>query len=141
MNKYIPIVIVVLSNIFYHICTKSAPEEANPFASLVVTYGLGAVVCFILYLITKNGTSIAADFGQINWTSWVLGIVIVGLEAGYIYMYRVGWEISTGQIVQAAILAICLIFVGALFYKERITLTRAAGIMICLVGLILINKP
>ena len=39
-----PILIVVGANTFYHICAKSTPENANAFASLAITYGVGAVL-------------------------------------------------------------------------------------------------
>jgi phosphate/sulfate permease len=54
----------------------------------------------------------------VNWAPFVLGIVIVGLEVGYIYAYKAGWPVSTAQIVQAAVLAVILIFVGSLLYKS-----------------------
>ena len=50
MFSYVwPIALVVLSNVVYQICAKSVPEEMNPFASLTVTYLVGAVVSAILY--------------------------------------------------------------------------------------------
>ncbi len=116
------------------------PEKLNPFASLTVTYLVGAAVSAVLYFILNKGGNIITELKNINWTTWVLGISIVGLEAGYVYMYKSGWNISTGQIVQSAILAICLIFVGMLFYKEHLTVSKAAGIIICMVGLYFINR-
>ena len=41
-----PMVLVVTSNILYQICTRSTPKGVNPFASLVVTYLVGAAVSF-----------------------------------------------------------------------------------------------
>ena len=71
--------------------------------------------------------------------SFILGIVIVGLEVGYIYAYKAGWPVSTAQIVQAAILAVILIFVGHSLYQESITWNKIVGILVCLVGLGIIN--
>ena len=52
MFAYIwPIALVIFSNILYHICAKSSPEGAHPFASLTVTYLTGALVCGILYYV------------------------------------------------------------------------------------------
>jgi drug/metabolite transporter (DMT)-like permease len=48
--------------------------------------------------------------------------------------------VSTAAVVQSAFLAVALIFVGALLYKEAITMTKVAGVLICLVGLYFINK-
>ena len=74
-----------------------------------------------------------------NWAPLVLGIVIVGLEAGWIYAYKAGWQVSTGFIVQSAFLAVALIFVGYLLYHETITWNKLVGVGICLVGLVFIN--
>lgn len=140
MNKYIPVVIVVLSNTFYHISAKSAPGDINTFASLTVTYLVGALVSAALFFITCKQPDIGEELQKVNWSTIVLGIAIIGLEAGFLLMYRVGWTVSTAQIVSSAVLAVVLIFVGYVFYKEQITLSKAAGVAICMAGLYLINK-
>jgi multidrug transporter EmrE-like cation transporter len=38
------------------------------------------------------------------------------------------------------LLAICLVIIGVVFYRESITATKIAGILICMFGLYLINK-
>lgn len=75
-----------------------------------------------------------------NWAPFVLGLVIVGLEVGWIYAYKAGWQVSTAFIVQSAFLAVILIFVGFLLYHEAITWNKIVGIGICLVGLFFINR-
>lgn len=141
MFNYIwPLALVILSNVFYQICTKSVPGGMNPLASLTVTYAVGAVLSLILYYALNKGANIVAEYKQLNWAPFVLGLVVVGLELGYIYAYKAGWPVSTAQITQAAVLAIILIFVGYCLYKETITLTKVIGIVVCLVGLALISK-
>ncbi|MCR5484259.1 MAG: EamA family transporter [Clostridiales bacterium] len=140
MSYYWPIALIVLSNIFYHICSKSTPKDIDPLASLTVTYLVGAAASGILYFALNRHGNILSEFKHLNWTAFVLGLSIVGLEAGSIYMYKVGWNISTGQIFHSAILAICLIFIGYIFYREQITWTKITGIAVCLVGLFLISK-
>ena len=90
--------------------------------------------------LTSNGQSILTECKGINWTTFVLGLAIVGLEAGSIYMYKAGWNINTGYIVKSLILGIALIAVGYFLYKESFSATKAVGIAVCLVGLYLINK-
>lgn len=80
------------------------------------------------------------ELKNINWSAFALGLAIVGLEAGSIYMYKVGWNINTGYMVKSIILACALIAVGYFVYKEAFTLNKAAGIAACLLGLYLINK-
>lgn len=80
-----------------------------------------------------------AELKKTNWIPFVLGLVIVGLEVGFIYAYKAGWKISTAQIVTSSILGVILIFVGYIGYKESITWNKIVGIIVCLVGLGLIN--
>lgn len=140
MFNYIwPLALVVVSNVFYQICAKSVPESMNPLASLTVTYAVGAVLSFVLYFVLNKSPNIINEYRHVNWAPFVLGIVIVGLEVGYIYAYKAGWQVSTAQIVQAALLAVILIFVGYYLYKEQLTWNRIVGVAVCLAGLVLIN--
>ena len=140
MISYIwPIALVVLSNTLYQVCAKSVPDGMNPLASLTVTYLIGAVVSCAMYYILNRDANLLREFRQINWAPVVLGIVIVGLEVWFIYAFRAGWQISMAQIVSSVTLAIILIFVGYLLYHEAITWNKVAGIIVCLIGLVLIN--
>lgn len=140
MFEYIwPVALVVLSNVIYQICSKSVPDKMNPFASLTVTYVVGAVVCVVLYFVMGKKGNLIEEYRHLNWAPIVLGIVIVGLEVGWIYAYKAGWPVSTAQIVQASVLAVFLILVGRILYKEPITWNKIAGVIVCLGGLGLIN--
>lgn len=61
----------------HQICTKGVPENMNPFASLIITYLVGAAVAFIMFLILGDSRDILTELKKANWTSFVLGIVIV----------------------------------------------------------------
>lgn len=137
---YWPIGLLVLSNVFYHITAKSLPSSLDTFFSMAVTYIVGAVVSLILYMTIGNGNSIAEEISNLNWTPFVLGLSVVGLEAGAIFMYKAGWEVSVGNIVQAIFVAVVLLVVGVLVYKEALTGTKVVGIAACLVGIFLLNK-
>lgn len=140
MFRYIwPLALVVLSNVFYQICAKSVPDGMNPFASLTITYLVGALAAGVLYFVTAQNTHLFHEYTKLNWAPIVLGIVIVGLEVGYIYAYKAGWPVSSAQIVQAAVLAVILIFVGMFLYKETISWNKVVGVVVCLAGLVLIN--
>ncbi len=140
MLSYIwPIALIVLSNTLYQICAKSVPEGMNPFASLTVTYLVAALASGILYFAIGPRTGLLKEYSKLNWAPFILGLVIVGLEAGYIFAFKAGWQVSTAQVVQAAILAGVLLFVGYLLYNEALTWNKILGIVICLVGLVFIN--
>lgn len=111
----------------------------NPFASLIITYLVGAAVAFIMFLILGDSRDILTELKKANWTSFVLGIVLVGLEVGFIYAYKAGWKVSADQIVTSSILGVILIIVGYVGYKEAITWNKIVGVIVCLAGLGLIN--
>ena len=134
-----PVLIIVISNILYNVCTKSTPSEINAFATLSLTYLVAAVVSFITFFVTSKDKNFFAEFGKTNWTTFVLGIVIVGLELGYIIAYRNGWAMNTVSVTANITLAVALIFVSLIFYKESITVKQIAGIALCCGGLVLIN--
>lgn len=134
-----PMALVVVSNIIYQICAKSVPEKINPFASLTVTYLVAAAASAVLYFILGSDGNLLKEYQKLNWAPFVLGIVIIGLEAGWIYAYKAGWQVSTAFIVQSAFLASALLLVGFFLYHESLTWNKLAGVAICLIGLAFIN--
>ena len=134
-----PIFLIVFSNVIYQICAKSVPEGMNPLASLTITYLVGAAASLILYYVSNCHANILREYSKTNWAPFVLGIAIVGLEVGFIYAYKAGWQVSTASIVQSAFLAVILIFVGFMLYKETLSWNKVVGIFICLIGLLFIN--
>lgn len=135
-----PIALVIVSNIAYQICAKETPETIDPLASMTITYIVGAITSSLLYYLLNRGGNLIKEYSKLNWSPFVLGVVLVGLEVGFIYAYKVGWQISTASIVQSAFLSVALIFIGFLLYREAITLNKVIGIAICLVGLYFINR-
>ena len=140
MFSYIwPIALVIISNTAYQICAKSVPNTMDPLASLTVTYLIGAVSSGILYFLLNKNANLIAEYEKLNWAPIVLGIVIVGLEVGWIYAYKAGWQVSTGFIVQSAFLAVVLVAVGYVLYREELSWNKLLGVVICLAGLVFIN--
>jgi len=136
-----PIALIVLSNVVYNICQKSTPHSANPYVALLVTYLTAALLTVIIYQFNKGEKGFWNAVGDLNWTSLALGIAIVGLELGFLLAYRVGWNISLGSLVANSIVALALIPIGILLYHEGFEFNKIVGVVLCLAGLILINKP
>lgn len=140
ITMFWPILLVVGADVVYQICAKSTPAEIDPLASLSVTYAVGAVVSAALYFLLNRGGSLAREYSHLNWTAFALGIAIVGLEVGSIYMYKIGWTVSTGPLVKNICVMVAMVLLGALAYREVITPTKLVGIIVCLIGVIIINK-
>lgn len=140
INLFWPIMIVVVANTFYNISAKLVPNEVHSFASLFITYLIAALLSILLFFITSGDKNIVTEIQKTNWTALVLGLSIVALEFGYIYIYRVGWNVSIGSLVANISLAIVLLIIGVLVYKESISIQQTLGIVLCFIGLILVTK-
>lgn len=140
MQTLWPIMVVVAANTVYNICAKQTPEGLNAFASLGITYFAAMIVSFVLFFATATDKNIGHELAKMNWTSLMFGISIVALEFGYLNIYRVGWKVSAASLVANITLAVILLVVGVLVYKEVISLRQIIGMAVCVVGLILIGK-
>lgn len=140
MSTYWPILTIVVSNVIYHICAKLTPKGLNPLVAVIVTYLTGIFVSLVIYLSLFKCSSLLDEFRNLNWTVFVFGFAIIGLELGNIYMYKVGWNVNTGYIVQSSVFAVVLLLTGRLLFNEQITFTKLISTVICLIGLYFINK-
>ena len=137
MWNYIwPVLLVVGANTFYHICSKSTPDNVQPFATSLVS----AACCLVLFFVTSPEKNLFAAWKQVNWTAFAFGLCLVGLEFGYIQLYRAGWSVSVGPLVCYIALACVLLVIGVLLYKETLHLTQVLGMLLCVAGLILVNR-
>lgn len=141
MWNYIwPLLLVVGANTFYHICSKGTPDNVQPFAALTVTYLTSAVLSLLLFFVTSESKQLFTEVRNINWTTFAFGVSLVGLEFGFIQLYRAGWNVSVGPMVANTVLACVLLVVGVLLYKEVLHLNQIIGILLCIAGLVLINR-
>lgn len=133
-----PLLLIVGANVCYNLSTKLTPSAVSPFASLSVTYLVAALLSVALYFLF-GGRELAADLKALNWTAFALSFSVVGLEAGFMFLYRAGWNISVGQFTASALLTVCLIIIGIVFFKETVTVKQLLGVVLCIGGLVLIN--
>ena len=115
------------------------PSDVNPFGALVVTYLVATIISAIIFSYAVGPSNIVGEMSKINWISVVLALAIVGLEVGYVFVYRAGWNVSTASVVANIGLACVLIVVGYVLYRENVSFNQILGIVVCMIGLILIN--
>ena len=137
---YISIVITILATVLYNISQKSINESINPFISIIVTYIMAITISIMALIIFPTNNSIVSSLKQLNWASYALGLSVFGLELGYLYVYRSGWNIAIAPIYISIISTVLLIIVGIFLYKTKITFTNGLGILLSIIGLVLMNK-
>ena len=139
-NMIWPLLIVVGANTIYNISTKSTPSDVNAFASLATSYFIAMLGSVVMFFLTSDSKNLLVEVSKTNWSALALGIAIVGLEFGYICIYRAGWKIGVASLVANISLACVLLLIGLFVYKEVITLKQLLGMGICAIGLMLIVK-
>ncbi|HSS95384.1 MAG TPA: EamA family transporter [Terriglobales bacterium] len=136
---YGAIALTVFANVLYHTIQKAIPAGVNPLLSMTVTYLVAATASVVLLPFFPIQGSLGEELRKINWTSFGLGAVIIGLELGFLIAYRSGWTISLTSLVANTAVALILVPIGLLLFKEKLTPINIVGVVLALVGLILVN--
>jgi drug/metabolite transporter (DMT)-like permease len=134
----LPIIVVVGSNLVYHLAQKGIPIDANPYASLLVSYGVALVLTlagFIFFNASNESPWGLSTWTKLNWASYAVGISAVGLELGYLWAYRAGWKLSFAALYTNVLVTLALIPIGVLFYHEGLSARKWLGILLALSGI------
>lgn len=135
---YIPIILTIIANVFYHITQRYTSDKVNPFFSLSVTYIVAFLVSMMMYFITKKGVTVHEEVKSMNAATPLLGVSIVLLELGFLLAYRAGWNVSTAAIVSTVVVTILLVPVGMLVFHETVSVKNVVGIVVCIIGIYLL---
>ncbi len=136
---YISIAITILSSALYHFSQKQIPAGVDPIVSVIVTYGVAIVLCaLLLYFIPPQG-GLVASIRTLNWSTYVLALSIVGLETGFLLVYRSGWSIGLAAVLVNVAASLILVPVALLYFKNSLNWVNIVGILVCLVGLYMLN--
>lgn len=136
---YLAIGLTIIANLFYHLAQKSVPGNVNPFVSLIATYFTAILVSLAILPFYRQGPGIRESLKSLNWASIAVGVAIVGLELGFLLAYRTGWKISLAAVFSNVAVALLLIPVGVLLFREHLSGVNLLGLAFCVLGLVLTN--
>lgn len=139
MMFFVWIFVAIISVLCYQMLQKGIPVNVNPAVSLIITYAIALVLSFILYFIIPSSESLLVSIKGVNYTSYLLGAAIVGIEIGFLLMYRSGWKIGLAAPLTSSITNILLIFIGLVVFKEHISGLKLLGLLFCVIGIVLIT--
>lgn len=132
--------IAIVATVGYHLVLKLTPAAVNPFLSLAVTYAIVTTSFVAIYVAMPGSAALRASLQLLNWTAVGLAAAIVFLDLGFLMLYRSGFNVSLGQLVTQSAAALLLLLLGVAFFRERLSLVNIGGILLCVVGLWLINR-
>ena len=136
---YFSLGLAVLATGLYHIFQKSTPGDVHPFVSLTVTYIVAALASVLLIPTLPLNGGLLHSLRQLNWVSYGLGLVLVGLEIGFLLAYRAGWNISLAAVIANVAVTVLLVPVGLFLFREKVSAVNLIGVGVCVVGLIMVN--
>lgn len=136
-----PLLLNVLGQVIYNVVGKSTPSGVNTFASLTITYLTGFVICVALFYFNSGGVSIIEGWSHANWTALLLALGIIGVDLSLIMLFRAGWDISIGTLVANIGMSLITVCLGVAIWGESMNVLKLVGIVVCLVGLYVVNKP
>ena len=136
---YFSITLAILSSALYHFSARSVPANINFPISLVVTYlvALGLTLITTLFFRPENGW--LAEVKKVNWASILLAFGVVGIEFGFLLVYRSGWNLGIASVLATVISSLILVPIAILVFKEKLSWVNVAGILVCLIGLFMLN--
>jgi multidrug transporter EmrE-like cation transporter len=132
--------LAILCTVGYHLVLKVTPAGVSPLLSLMLTYALVTLVLGVILLLAPGAFDWRQEVRQLNWTALALAVVIVGLDLGFLYLYRGGFEVSLGALVTQSAAAMLLLIVGVAVFREKLSAANVAGLVLCLAGLWLVNR-
>lgn len=134
-----PLLLVVLSSVGYQVGLKEVSGIGDPMISLMVTYLAASAVSFVIYFFQSLGKeSFLRGVLSVNVSAVGLGLAIVGIEVGTLFMYRAGWAVNVAFVVANSLIVAALMLTGFLLYKEKLTLRQLIGVGISLAGILCI---
>ncbi|MBA3469881.1 MAG: hypothetical protein H0T53_09580 [Herpetosiphonaceae bacterium] len=140
MLFYGTILIAVGATVMYHLVQKGIPPTAHPLLTMALVYAVAMLLCLALIPLFPLRLGLADSLRQVNWATFALAVAVTGIEVGFLLAYRAGWPISLGGLVVNIAATSLLIPLGILLFRDRLSLTQVLGLLLCVVGLVLVNR-
>ncbi len=131
----VALMIAIAGQVFYHVTQKSISAGAHPVISLLTFYLVAAVLTLPLLWLFPVTASVIEEIQKLNWAVYGVAASIVMIEIGFLLAYRAGAELSSAAVLTASVVAVSTLIIGALLFRESLSVMKVAGIMLCLGGM------
>jgi len=128
---------IIGGGVLYHLCQKASPATVDPFLSLCVSFGLASLTCLAISA-THHGVT-SEQVHRLNWACVGLAASVVLIESGYLIGYRFGLKLNITSFACNTMIAVVLLAVGTVVYRESFNLKNASGMVLCVIGLLLLR--
>jgi hypothetical protein len=137
---FAPLLLAVSGSLVYHLAAKSIPKSVDPAAALIGLYATALAGSVLTYAMLKPGPTALRLAAYWNPTVAAVGVGALMIELGFLLAYRGAWPISGASVIANALVAVILVPLGAAVFGETITVARAIGVILCLLGVTLLQR-
>lgn len=139
-SSILPLLLVIAGGVLYHVSQKSIERTASPLGVVIYAYAVGIVLCLVAGVFDPVERAGWLSPRQIDWAVVGVGVGAVLIEVGFMLTYRVGWDLGVASVLSSVLIALLLLPVGVIFFREHLTLRMVIGIGFCLLGLVLLAR-
>jgi drug/metabolite transporter (DMT)-like permease len=136
---YLSALVAIIGAVSYQYFVKRVPGTLNPIVSVISIYVGVLILSFMMLLLFPIKEGLAQQIRQLTWIQIAVAVSVFLMEVGFLLMYRYGWNLSTGNLVTSVVINLVLAGIGVAFLGERLNLTNAVGIVVCLLGVALVR--
>ena len=136
---YFSMLLAICSSALYHFVARSTPSNVNFTVSLLVTYAVAFLTTLLTFPFFPAQAGIMVELRKLNWATIGLAVAVVGIEFGFLLMYRAGWNLGIAAVLVTVIASLILVPIAVVVFKDQISWVNVAGIFVCLAGLVMLN--
>ncbi len=136
---YFSITLAIVSSALYHFSQKGTPANVNPAVAIMVTYFVAFFLTSSLLFFLPPQNGILAEVRKLNWASYLLAFGVVGLEVGFLLVYRAGWNLGLAAVLVNVVASLILVPVAIFVFRDKLSWVNIVGILVCLAGLVMLN--
>ena len=137
---FAPLLLAIAGSLVYHVAAKSIPKTIEPSAALIGLYATALAGSMMTYALLKPGPTALCFAAYWHPTVAAVGLGALMIELGFLLAYRSAWPVSAASVIANAFVAVMLVPLGAAVFGERITVARAIGVILCLLGVTLLQR-
>jgi drug/metabolite transporter (DMT)-like permease len=140
VNALLPILLISGSVVVYQIGQKFLPSGMNQWYALIIYYVVAFLITVGIILFVRPSQTLLESLKSINWALILVCISIVGIEVGWILAFRSGASLSLTGLLVNAVVAVVVVPLGVVLFKERFSWETGLGLVLCLAGLALLAR-
>jgi multidrug transporter EmrE-like cation transporter len=135
-----PLLLAVGGTVCYHLAAKSIPKTLDAALVLIIAYATALAASIATYFLLPGGATPVEPVHLWQPTVMGLGLAAFLIELGYVLMYWAAWPISMASVLTNGLVAVLLVPIGAVVFREKLSILNVVGLILCLAGLTLLRR-